>query len=90
LGAIYLYRTQTQTTAPRDQGLEIKMTNAFEIGFKHGSTGTTNNYKPANRKNETKTQYDSGFQAGMADQHEKTLPARRELAKLNLSKALRK
>jgi hypothetical protein len=81
---------QMQTTAPRDQGLEIKMNKSYKIGFDNGSTGTTNNYKPANRKAASKALYDAGFQAGMADQHEKTLPARRELAQLNLPKSLRK
>ena len=66
------------------------MNNSYEIGFEHGAAGnSTNGYKPANRKDDSLNQYQSGFQDGISSHHVATLPMRTELAALNLPKSER-
>ncbi|MBO1249427.1 hypothetical protein J1777_06190 [Comamonas denitrificans] len=68
------------------------MSKSYEIGFNHGNNyGSTNNYKPANRKagGQSRRDYDEGFSAGMATHHESTRLEREQLAWLNKPKATR-
>lgn len=58
------------------------MNKSFQIGFAHGNSANgTRGYAPANRLADSKTQYDAGFQAGMAAHHEATASLRVELSK---------
>ena len=61
------------------------MAKSYEIGFEHGKSGSTNHYKPGNRKPGGKSlaQYDAGFQAGLAEHREATRKQREGLAWLN-------
>lgn len=66
------------------------MRTTYEIGFDHGAAGNgTNGYKPGNRRGETLERYEAGFQHGMREHHDATLPERQALAQLNLPRAQR-